>query len=289
MTHVSSSAPILLGAASATPPSRTPWGGHRIAARKAAPGGGSGAEPGGIVGESWEISLDPDFPSRTLDGVPLADVLRADPAHYLGREARVGRTGTALLLKWLDAAERLSLQIHPRDGDPALAPLESGKPEAWYVVERTPGAGLYIGYRVGVGESEIRHAIDAGNSLEPLLQFVAVEPGDFFVIEAGTPHAIGEGVFVVEPQHVVPGRHGVTYRYWDWGRRYDKAGRASADGAPRELHLEAALRVTDWSCAGADWLAGVRFRAGRAALGGAMCVEPLGGPGAPVSSDHLAV
>src|SRR5690606_38348546 len=93
-------------------------------------------------------------------------------------------------------------------------------------------------------EEDVRRALAGERSLRELLRFVPVEPGDFFVIDAGTPHAIGEGLTLVEPQHVVPGLRGVTYRYWDWDRRYDAQGRPSPEGEPRALHAEHALAVT---------------------------------------------
>jgi hypothetical protein len=134
------------------------------------------------------------------------------------------RWTATLLVKLLDAAEPLSVQIHPSDDYVGLRPGECGKPEAWYVVERDPGAGLFLGFREGVGAAEVRAALDANADVSRLMHFVPVEPGDFFVIEAGTPHAIGAGVTLVEPQRMIAGSSGVTYRYWDWGRRYDSAG-----------------------------------------------------------------
>ncbi|MCA9530843.1 MAG: class I mannose-6-phosphate isomerase, partial [Myxococcales bacterium] len=239
--------PLLLAPAPCTDPERTPWGGRRIVERygRTVPRDVPDDAP---VGESWELSVTPDFPSRLDDGRLLSEVLASDPAQLLGAEA--ARGGTALLVKLLDAAQALSVQIHPRDDYSGLGDAESGKPESWYVLDRAPGAGLYLGLRRGVDEGSLRAAITAGADASALLSFVPVEPGDFFVIDAGTAHAIGPGVTLVEPQRVVPGRRGVTYRYWDWNRRYDAAGRPvdadAPDGRARTLHLEHALAVTDW-------------------------------------------
>jgi len=238
--------PRRLAADNFTPPTRTPWGGTKIRGRyKAA----LGLEPGeAVVGESWEISVEPSFPSRTADdGLRLADLVAADPVAWLGEgdAARYGQT--PLLVKLLDAADPLSVQVHPADGDPALAAGESGKPEAWIVLEAEEGAGLHLGFVEGVDREAVERCIAAGGRLDELMQFVPVAPGDAFVIAAGTPHAIGAGVTLVEPQLVRPGKRGVTYRYWDWNRRYDGAGRPDPAGSPRQLHLQRSLEVTTWS------------------------------------------
>lgn len=283
-------APILLAVDNFTPPARTPWGGRRIAGRYKRALLGLGAnEVAPRVGESWELSVEPDFPSRDAEGCPLPARFDADLEAYLGRaEAALG--GARLLVKLLDAAEPLSVQIHPADGAPGLRDDESGKPEAWYVLARDPGAGLYVGLREGVDEARLRSAISAGEDVSSLFFFVEVEPGDFFVIEAGTPHAIGAGVTLVEPQRVLPGRRGVTYRYWDWNRRYAADGSPSPEGEPRALHLDQALETTDWAAAreGA-LLARIRHRAGPFDLTTPAVLEPLGGPRGPIVSSELAV
>lgn len=276
MGHQKSDEPILLRGDNFTPPSRTPWGGRRIRALKGMP-------PGEPVGESWEVSVEPSFPSVDGDGRPLSE--RVDEGWLGGERAR---GGTALLVKLLDTDDALSVQIHPSDDAPGLAPDESGKPESWYVVDHAPGAGLYLGLSEDATEARVRAALDAGDDLSALLPFVPVAPGDFFVIEAGTPHCIGAGVLLVEPQRVLPGRRGVTYRYWDWNRRYDEAGRRDPDGKPRALHREEALGVTRWDLPrGEALLSRVRHRAGPPPT--EATVELLSGEGAPLRSDALAV
>lgn len=269
----------LLAADNFTPPSRTPWGGARIRRLKARWVGAG--EP---VGESWELSVEPSFPSRTEDGASLAARIAERPRAWLGAKAADG--GTALLVKLLDAAEALSVQIHPADDYAGLGEGEGGKPESWYVVERDPGAGIYLGLGEGVDRAAMERALDAGEDVSRLLTFVPVEPGDVFVIEAGTAHCIGAGVMLVEPQRVAPGRRGVTYRYWDWGRRYDASGRRSSEGAPRELHREHALAVTDWGAPRAEaLLARARLRAGEVRLDAPARVEVLCGPEGLASRD----
>jgi len=272
--------PLLLQPDNFTPPERTPWGGHRIA------GGlklNAGLELRGVVGEAWELSVEPDFPSRIVDGPTLDEVLRADPA-LLGREAPLG--STALLVKLVDAADDLSVQIHPSDTDPALAAEESGKPEAWYIIGAEPGSGLYLGFRDGVSRQDIEMAIDREAAVDALMSFVPVSPGDVFLIEPGTPHAIGKGVLLLEPQRVSPGKRGITYRYWDWNRRYDATGRLDPGGQPRAIHRERALSVTSWDGPRGDaLLERVRHRAGPAATDGTASLETLVGDRAPIGSE----
>lgn len=235
---------LLLAADNFTPPARTPWGGARLAAWKRALG--HDASP--PLGESWEVSFGPELPSRVRGtGQLLVDAVRGTGA--LGDE--VDRS--ALLVKLLDAGAPLSVQIHPADDDPRLGPDESGKPECWYVAESEPGAVIHFGLADHATPAAMRAAIEGGHDVSRLLRSIVVEPGDFFVVPPGTPHAIGAGVTVVEPQKVVPGKRGVTYRYWDWNRRYDAAGRLNPSGTPRPLHVEDALRVTDWSRRQPPW------------------------------------
>ena len=238
--------PRRLAADNFTPPSRTPWGGTKIRSRYKAGLDPSPGDP--VVGESWEVSVEPSFPSRCADGeTTLEELVRADPVAWLGERdaARYGQT--PLLVKLLDASDNLSVQVHPADGDPALADGESGKPEAWVILEAEPDAGIYLGFRQGVDRGDVERCITKGGALDELMQFVPVAAGDAFVIAAGTPHAIGAGVTLVEPQLVRPGRRGVTYRFWDWNRRYDASGRLDPAGSPRELHLRRSLEVTSWS------------------------------------------
>jgi hypothetical protein len=289
--------PALLRADNFTPPTRTPWGGTRLVSQyKPARALSEVARGHACVGESWEVSVEPDFPGSLEDGTPLADWLAAAPADTLGEEHVRGRSSTALLVKLIDTAEPLSVQIHPADDYPGLAPGECGKPESWYVVAREPGAGLYLGFQRGTTEADVREALagsraaDGTRSLRELLRFVPVEPGDFFVIDAGTPHAIGAGLTLVEPQHVVPGQRGVTYRYWDWDRRYDAHGNPDPAGAPRPLHVEHALGVTRFAeVAADDFIPQICLRAGEPQLDHAPIVTPLCGAAGGLANPFLSV
>lgn len=286
--------PARLSADNFTPATRTPWGGSRIPSHYKPALQQRGFDSSRVVGEAWEFSATPEFPSRTEDGQDVRDRIASDREGWLGREA--GRGGTAMLLKWIDAADALSLQIHPRDDHPGLAEDEAGKPESWYIVEADEGAGLYLGLVPGVTRNAMAAALEKGDgSAAELLRFVPVAPGDFFVLDPGMPHAIGAGITLVEPQFVSPGRRGVTYRYWDWDRRYDAEGRRDPQGAPRPLHLEQALAVTDFAAAtDTAHLSRRMCRAGTPDRHGAVAWRELCGPkdrdGVPdIVSDHLQV
>jgi len=289
--------PLLLRADNFTPPQRTPWGGTRLLHTLKADAPISPEKSSlSCVGESWELSVEPDFPS-VVEASPedttartLASVMAEDPYAFVGREALRGHRGTALLVKLLDTADALSVQIHPADDYAGLAPDEAGKPESWYVVAREPGAGLYLGLAEGVTKESLAEALAAGADLTPMLGFVPVEPGDFFLIEAGTPHAIGPGLVLVEPQYVTPGKRGVTYRYWDWNRRYDAEGRPDPNGTARALHVEHALAVTRWDAPRGDaFAASVRVRAGAPDVHGAARLDRLSGPAGALPSAWLDV
>ena len=276
--------PALLRPDNFTPPTRTPWGGTRLL-REYKRAWVDASARGDLVGESWEVSVGPEFPVRLEDGELLSDYIARDPERVIGEEARRPHRTTALLVKLIDASEPLSVQIHPSDDYAGLASGECGKPESWYVVDRAPGAGLYLGLESGVAEPDVRAALEEERSLAPLLRFVPVEPGDFFLIDAGTPHAIGPGLTLVEPQHVIAGQRGVTYRYWDWNRRYDAEGRPDPRGSARPLHVEHALRVTAWERVRArGFIESIRVRAGEARPDAPASYLALAGDGALTSA-----
>lgn len=238
--------PALLKPDNFTPQVRTPWGGTRIIGQYK---DGLALERGArVVGESWEVSVEPSFPSMLIDGERvLSDVIAYEPEGWLGGEVAARYGGqTPLLVKLLDAADNLSVQVHPAADDPALEADESGKPESWIVIDADPGAGVYLGFKEGVDRARVREVLEQGGPVDALLNFVPATPGDCFVIRAGTPHAIGRGLTLVEPQFVLPGKKAVTYRFWDWNRLYDDAGVPSADGWPRELHVTRSMEVTAW-------------------------------------------
>jgi len=197
--------------------------------------------PPGRTAESWEISGHPTAPTVVdtgpLAGQSLPDVLDAYGSDLVGRGAgwALERGKFPLLIKLLDAEERLSVQVHPPD-DYALTHEngELGKTEMWYVLHARPGAQLILGLRPGVSPEVFRQAI-ADNSLEACLYHLPVKAGDAVFVPSGTLHAILEGVLIAEIQQ----NSDTTYRVYDWGR-------LGADGHPRPLRVDKALAVTDF-------------------------------------------
>ncbi len=233
-----------------TPPERTPWGGHKILAKYKA-GLPLNVAPATKVGESWEVSTEPSFPSVLADGERLADAIARDAVGWLGREiAEKYDEQNPLLLKLIDPATTLSVQVHPPEDHEMLAPDESGKTEAWVVLEADPDAAIYLGFVDGVTSADVERDLMAGRGIEALLNRIAVQPGDVFVIRPGMVHALGAGVTVVEPQRVRPGRRSVTYRLWDWNRTFDDRGEISPTGKARPLHIRESLAVMDLRDAG---------------------------------------
>ena len=243
--------PILLDPANFTPLQRTPWGGAKITTL--VKGGLLPALRGQVVGESWEFSCDPDFPSRlpgAASGEPesLLELIQRYPEETLSPQfVRADRSalGCDILVKIVDAATPLSLQVHPQDGDPSLGPGECGKPESWLILDAEPGAGIYLGFSRAFKRYELASLLQSGTAGAECLHFEPVQPGDYFEIGPGVPHAIGGGVTLLEPQRVQYGRSGKTFRMWDWGRRYDTHGVPDPTGQPRRLHLDESLALID--------------------------------------------
>ena len=129
----------------------------------------------------------------------------------------------------------LSIQIHPPEGYAGLEEGEQAKTEAWYVIDSEPGAGIYLGLKDRATEAQMRRRLEGGRDISDLLNFIEVRRGEVYFIPAGTPHAIGAGLLLYEPQQTSE----TTYRYYDWGR-VDKKGKH------RQLHVQEALAVTAW-------------------------------------------
>ncbi len=203
-----------------------PWGADRLADR-------FGYDvPPGRIGECWGISGHPNGPATVRSGPhagrTLADVWSGDREFFGGGPAE---GGFPLLAKFLDAADWLSVQVHP-DDEQALE-LEGeprGKAECWYVVDAAPGAELVLGHTARDGK-ELAALVDAGR-WDDLLLRRPVSAGDFVHVPSGTVHAVGPGLLVYELQQSCD----TTYRVWDHDRR-------DAEGRLRELHLDKAKRV----------------------------------------------
>jgi mannose-6-phosphate isomerase len=200
------------------------------------------------VGESWEVSVEPSFPSLLESGEALADAIARQPIDWLGPEvARKYGSQLPLLLKLVDAKDKLSVQVHPPLMHPSLEPDESGKLEAWLVLDAVPNAGIYLGFQDHVTRRLVEDCLRADGPLNELMNFVLVQSGDVYVIRPGTAHCLMGGITVAEPQLLVPGKRTVTYRYWDWNRLYDDRGRVFPGGRGRELHVQHSLDVTEWA------------------------------------------
>ena len=252
-----------------------PWGGRKLCELfgKSLPGD----EP---IGESWELV---DLPGNVsivrggaLAGQSLADVLArwggwlfgdrrastsgTEPGRYddttsgtePGRydDVAPGRYGCAapaarfpLLIKFLDARQHLSVQVHPRPDHPdVLSGKLPLKHEAWYVLDADPGAQIFIGFKPGVTEQDVRqHA--GGADFADLLQAWPAEVGTCFYLPSGTPHALGGGTVVAEVQ--TPSD--ITYRFFDWNR-------VGLDGQPRELHIDQAIEHVRYDVGESDIL-----------------------------------
>ncbi len=198
--------------------------------------------PDGDVAESWEISAHPAAVTPVLggplDGVPLSELMARHGQAVVGRRGRwATRRGVfPLLVKLLDANRSLSVQVHPDDAYARAheGPRELGKTEMWYVLWARPGAEIVYGLEPGTTAASLREALRQGRVGETLRR-VPAKAGDAFLIEAGTVHAILDGIVIAEIQQ----SSNTTYRVHDWDR-------TGPDGLPRELHLERALDVIDF-------------------------------------------
>lgn len=212
------------------------WGGQHLATVV-----GKALPQGARIGESWEISDHGPDSSVVRDGpyagASLHELVSAHAADLLGTEvSSVQGARFPLLFKFLDAQDWLSVQVHPEDAYPAVREKgELGKTEAWYVVWAAPGAKLICGLSQGVSPDVLRGAVGAKRPGAYLLE-VAVRSGDVIFVPAGCVHTLGPGIVAYEVQR----NSDVTYRLYDWGRVDDT-------GRPRDLHLDDALNVMDYT------------------------------------------
>ena len=206
-------------------PKHSLWGGTRLRDDFGKPF----PEP---LAETWECSSHPDGES-TVDGTPLSAVLRARP-DFLGShplQTMGGKPELPILIKLIDAREKLSVQVHPDDAYAWTRERSLGKTEMWYVLEAKKGSELVYGFRREMTREQVRGAVAEG-TIERYLNHVPVRKNDVFFIEAGTVHAIGAGVLIAEIQE----NSNLTYRLYDYGR-LDRTGK------PRPLHLAQALET----------------------------------------------
>lgn len=178
--------------------------------------------PGHPVGEVWLTAAECRVRSGAHAGRTLAELAQAYPRAFGADDG----AGFPLLIKVLLPREKLSVQVHPDDAGARALGEPRGKTECWYVLEAKPGAEMAVGLKPGVNPEQVRAAI-ADGSMESLMRMVPVKAGDMVFVDAGTVHAIGPGVVVLETQQYSD----ITYRLFDYGR-------------PRELHVEQGLAAT---------------------------------------------
>lgn len=188
--------------------------------------------------ESWEIvdhGADQSVVLRgPLEGATLAELVATHGPALLGRHAPLKHF--PLLFKFLDANDRLSIQVHPDDARAAqLDPPDLGKTEAWVVLDAQPGSYLYAGLREGIERDVLRRELGRHTS-ELCVQRIEPHVGDCFFLPAGVVHALGPGLLIAEIQQASD----TTYRLYDWSRM-------GPDGQPRPLHVDAALEAIDYA------------------------------------------
>jgi mannose-6-phosphate isomerase len=211
------------------------WGGRRF--EKFLDRSLPGDQP---IGEAWVLSDRDDFASKVaegpLKGQTITELIANDAQGVMGRIA--GKYPRfPLLLKFLDAKDILSVQVHPTDAQKDLLPKgENGKTEAWVVLEADPTSKIYEGLNPGTTPETVRQAIH-DKTLGEVLPHFTPKAGDGVFIPAGTVHALGDGVMVFEVQQ----NSDVTFRLYDWDR-IDKE-----TGKPRDLHVDKGLAAINFS------------------------------------------
>ncbi len=213
----------------------TLWGGRRLEGLLGRP------LPGGDpVGEAWVLSDQGDHPTRVthgpLRGHTLRQLMESDASRILGPRANEAHR-FPLLLKFLDARDTLSVQVHPHDKHVHLLPQgQRGKTEAWVVLHADPDSRIYAGLKPGLGADDLRRAL-RDRTVADCLATYTPRVGDCFFLPAGTVHALGGGVVLFEVQQ----NSDVTFRLYDWDRVDAKTGH------PRQLHVDEALACTDFA------------------------------------------
>jgi mannose-6-phosphate isomerase len=210
------------------------WGGRRLSNLLSAPLPGNGP-----IGEAWLLSDRDDHQSQVangpLRGQTIGELMEEFRGQLMGKLAPRFRR-FPLLLKFLDAHELLSVQVHPSDAHPELLPPgETGKTEAWVVIEANQGSRIYAGLKPGTTADDLRHSLADGTIVDHLVN-IAPRSGDAVFIPAGTVHTLGGGVVVFEVQQ----NSDVTFRLYDWGHVDAKTGQ------PRPLQVDRALASIDF-------------------------------------------
>ena len=204
------------------------------------------------LAESWELCCHRDGENLAADGPlagqPLSRILREQGGGVLlGSRFPADKDPVKdfpLMMKLIDAKDRLSVQVHPDDRYAREREGQQGKTEAWYILDAQPGAAIYYGFDRPITREDFARSIQAAggkDSLTQLLHRQPVRPGQVYLIPAGTVHAIGAGILVAELQQ----SSNLTYRVYDYGRR-------DAQGNLRQLHIDKALEVARLEPAAGD-------------------------------------
>ncbi|ACL75536.1 type I phosphomannose isomerase catalytic subunit [Ruminiclostridium cellulolyticum] len=195
--------------------------------------------PKGVVAESWEVSCHKNGLSVIANGEyagrTLIEFIKSDTVGVLGTNFPYECSEIPLLVKLIDAHDKLSVQVHPDDCHAAVFENGFGKNEMWYIMDAKPGAKLVAGLKEDVTREKFIRAVSE-NRIEDCLLQVEVMPGDVISIPAGLVHAIGEGIVIAEIQQTSD----ITYRVFDYNR-------VDGNGNKRPLHLEKALDVINFN------------------------------------------
>ena len=198
------------------------------------------------VAESWELSAHPAGESTIANGkyrgLSFGEFVEKAGGENLGEKAS-GYGKFPLMIKFIDAKDNLSVQVHPDDAYALANGNDCGKNEMWYIVGADDKAFIYLGFNKDVEKDEIREKIKNG-TITDILNRIPVKKGQAYFLPAGTVHAIGAGCFICEIQQ----SSDITYRLYDYNRK-------DANGNPRPLHIEDALRVIDTRKTAADGIA----------------------------------
>lgn len=195
-----------------------PWAGHRLRKYR--------RYPVHMVGETWEVSFLPEGASK-LENRPCNELVEEDSDYFVGKDDSL-----SYLVKFIDTSQELSIQVHPNDEIAAKLENGNGKDECWFILEAGPESVVYAGLKPGLTKEDLENELKGGANLSQLLNSYPVTAGQFVNVPAGTIHAIGKDILLLEVQK----SSGITYRVWDWNRR-------GKDGKPRELHLEKAFQA----------------------------------------------
>ncbi len=192
------------------------------------------------IGESWEISNVDGYVSVVSNGFykkqSLKEIIGLNPKDILGERVH-DQYGTdfPLLIKFIDAAKDLSIQLHPNDAMAKEYHNSFGKTEMWYVIQADEEAKIIAGFQTNQNEASFNEHLKK-DSLETILNIENTKEGDVYFIPPGRIHAIGAGVLLAEIQQTSD----ITYRVYDWNR-------LDTNGKPRELHTDLALKAIDYS------------------------------------------